>query len=76
MNYISINGKVIRGNALRGTDDPPIRIAKSHSDPKPRYAREIAISGPSRLVYSPAKPIMRCGARLVLEVDGDVEIVR
>jgi hypothetical protein len=76
VNYLSINGKVIRGNAMRGTDDPPIRIARSHSDKAPRYAREVVISGPSRLVYNPAKAIMRCGARLVLEVDGDVEIVR
>lgn len=76
MNYVSINGNVIRGNARHGTDDPPIRIARSPSDAKPRYAREIAIQGPSRLVYSPDKPIMRCGARLVLEVEGAVEIVR
>jgi hypothetical protein len=76
MNYVSINGKTIRGNAIRGTDDPPIRIARSHSDKAPRYAREISIPGPSRLVYSPSCPIMRCGARLVLETEHDVEIVR
>ena len=73
--FISINGHTIRRNAVNGTDEPPIRIARSRSDKKPRYAREITIAGPSRLIYSPAKPIMSCGARLVL-VAGDVKVVR
>lgn len=74
--FVSINGKTIRGNAIRGTDDPPIRIAKSRSDKKPRYAREIKINGPSELVYSPSCPIMSCGARLVLKTESEVDILR
>lgn len=74
--YISINGQTIRSNAITGKDDPPIRIARVKSDPSPRYAREIAIDGPSHLVYSPGKPIIRCGARLVLVTDAPVRIVR
>jgi hypothetical protein len=36
----------------------------------------IRINGPSRLVYDPAKRILSCGARLVIEVEsGSVEIV-
>lgn len=72
--FVSINGQTIRRNAVLGTDEPPIRIARTPSDSKPRYAHEVKL-GPSRLVYSPKKPIMRCGARLVLETDY-VEVVR
>jgi len=67
--FISINGQTIRKNAITGSKEPPIRIAKSKSDQKPRYAREIEIMGSSRLVYDPTKPIIRCGARLALIVD-------
>lgn len=73
--YVSINGHTIRSNAKHGTDEPPIRIAASKSDSKPRYAREIEISGPSRLIYTANKPLLKCGARLVIETE-DVRIVR
>lgn len=73
--YVSINGHVIRSNAKRGTDEPPIRVATSKSDRAPIYASEIEIDGPSRLVYSPAKPFLKCGARLVIEAE-TVRIVR
>lgn len=76
--YVSINGGRIRHNAVAKTFDPPIRIARSRNDTKPEYANEIKIHGPAQLIYSPGKPIMRCGARLVLMVDtgGHVEITR
>lgn len=75
--YISINAHVIRRNAIHGTEDPPIRIARGKSDRAPRYAREVAINGPSKLVYDAHNRIMKCGARLVLEADADsVEVVR
>jgi hypothetical protein len=75
--YVSINGGTIRKNAILGTDDPPIRVARTKSDQKPRYASEIEITGKCRLVYSPKKPILKCGARLVLEAaDGSVKILR
>ncbi len=75
--HVSINGHTIRRNATKGTDDPPIRIAISPNDKKPIYASEIAINGPSKLIYHPHDPIMKCGARLILMADYDaVEIVR
>ena len=67
MKYVSINGHTIRHNAVAGTADAPIRIARTRSDAKPTYASEIEIIGPARLVYNPARRIMHCGARLVLE---------
>lgn len=75
--YVSINGSIIRRNAMRGEDNPVIRIARSRSDNKPRYAHEIAIDQPCRLVYQPDGAIMKCGARLVIEAPrGSVRIMR
>lgn len=73
--YVSINAHTIRHNAVTGSDGPPIRIARTKSDKKPRYAHSIEINHPARLIYDPCKKILACGARLVLEVDGPVEIV-
>lgn len=77
MAYVSINGHTIRKNAVNGTKEPPIRIARSQRDKHPRYASEVAITGPSKLLYSPSEPLLGCGARLVLvaSVD-DVKVVR
>lgn len=75
--YVSINAGTIRKNAVTGSDDAPIRIARSKSDQKPRYAKEIKITAPCKLTYRPEKPILRCGARLVIEApDGAVKILR
>lgn len=75
--YVSINGQTIRKNAVTGSKDAPIRIACSRSDPKPRYAKQIQINGPSQLLYSPDTPIMRCGARLVLTAAyDDIKVLR
>ncbi len=73
--YVSINGHTIRKNAVTGSAEPPIRIARSKNDTRPTYASEIEIVGPARLVYDPRKAIMRCGARLVIEC-ADVKVVR
>ena len=75
MCYISINAGTIRKNAKTGSEEPPIRIAKSPSDSKPVYAHEVAIEGPSQLVYSPKGKILRCGARMVLLAE-NVRVVR
>jgi len=78
--YISINGGTIRRNAVLGTNEPPIRIANSPNDAKPTYARSVAIlddygNTVAKLVYSPKKRRLRCGARLVLECY-DVKVTR
>jgi hypothetical protein len=45
-----------------------VRIGKSG---KPRYVRKLTIKGPSQLVYDPAKPILKCGARLVIITEAE-----
>jgi hypothetical protein len=73
--FVSINGQTIRQNSRHGTAVPPIRIARTRSDPNPIYASEVEISGRTRLIYDPTKAMLRCGARLVLVCD-DVKVIR
>lgn len=73
--YVSINAHTIRKNAVTGSKEPPIRIARSKSDKKPTYAHEIEFFDRARLLYDPEKKILVCGARLVLEIDGPVTVL-
>jgi hypothetical protein len=66
---IHINQHVIRKNTKEGTADPPITIKCGREN---HYCAEAEIQGHSRLVYSPYKPLMGCGARLVLETSAAV----
>ena len=67
---IHINQHVIKKNRLKGTDDPPITIKFGSEN---IYASSVTILGPSVLRYSPHKPLLPCGARLVLETTADLE---
>lgn len=69
--YISVNKHVIAHNARHGTNDPPIRVTVGKSGPGV-YCWSVDIQGPSRLLYSADKPILKCGARLVIETEADV----
>ncbi len=63
---------MIKSNLKNSTSNPPISI-KTYKDIK--YAKEVNINGPSKLVYKPAKPL-GCGATLWLETDSEyVDIV-
>lgn len=72
--YITINKHVIAANAKHGGDEPPIRISKGKSG-KPVYANRVKINGPSEIIYDPAQPILKCGARVVIATEADVEVV-
>lgn len=72
---MSVNRHVIARNTVTGSADPVIswRVGKSG---KPRYAWGIKIDGPSEVVYDPRRPILKCGARLVIVCDpADVQEV-
>ena len=60
---IHINQHVIRRNVKNNTDEPPITVKCGSEN---HYGSEAEIQGPSELVYSPHKPLLSCGARLVL----------
>ncbi|WP_079601993.1 hypothetical protein [Bradyrhizobium erythrophlei] len=73
--YVHVNRNVIASNAKHGTDNPAVRLQRGRYG-KPTYANEVEIDGPSRVVYSPHKAILPCGARLVIETDAPVRVVR
>lgn len=72
--YIHVNQHVIRANKKNGKDDPVITIKQGS---KNTYCHEVEIKGPSRVMYGGNdKPLLNCGARVVIETESDVEIVR
>jgi len=69
---VHVNQHHVRSNATKGTDLPVLTVKTYRSN---KYAYEVDIKGPSKLVYSPDKPLS-CGARVWLETASDVEVVR
>jgi hypothetical protein len=65
---IHVNQHRIKANRKHGTDDPVITVKTCKTN---RHARSVQINGPSRLVYSPDKPL-QCGARVWLETQAEV----
>jgi hypothetical protein len=67
---VHVNQHVIRANKKNGTSDPVLTVKTYKSND---YAHQVVIHGPSRVVYSPDKPLS-CGARVWIETEGEVEI--
>jgi hypothetical protein len=65
---IHVNQHVIKNNAKTGVTDPVLTVKTYKSN---TYAHEVEILGPSRIVYSPDKPLS-CGARVWIETDSEV----
>ncbi len=65
---IHVNQHVIKANAKNGTSDPVLTV-KTYKENT--YAHEVSILGPSRIVYSPDKPLS-CGAKVWIETDSEV----
>ena len=63
---------VIRSNQKNNTDDPPLTVKTYKENQK---AKEVLINGPSKVVYSPEKPLS-CGARVGVECDSKDVTVR
>ena len=67
---IHVNMHKIRFNKTHGTNDPVLTIKTSHSN---RYAHNVEILGPSKVIYRPDKPLS-CGARVWIETEAEVKI--
>jgi hypothetical protein len=65
---IHVNQHVIKSNAKNGENKPTLTV-KTYKEN--RYAHEVEIKGPSRVVYSPDKPLS-CGARVWIETEAEV----
>ena len=62
---IHVNQHVIKANAKTGANDPVLTV-KTYKDN--RYAHEVTIHGPSRIVHRPHKPLS-CGAKVWIETE-------
>jgi hypothetical protein len=69
---IHVNAHVIKANKKNGVNDPVLTV-KTYKEN--RYAHEVDINGPSKIVYSPDKPLS-CGAHVWMETQGEVTIIK
>mgnify|MGYP000669195682 FL=1 len=67
---IHVNMHIIRKNLKTGERNPVLTVKTSKSN---TYAHEVHIDGPSKVIYSPDKPLS-CGARVWIETDSEVEL--
>jgi len=65
---IHINQHKIRSNKKHNLDEPVITVKTSKSND---YAHSVEIKGPSKIVYSPDKPLS-CGAKVWIETESEV----
>lgn len=67
---IHVNQHVIKANRKSGALDPVLTVKTYKSNV---YAHEVEINGPSKVVYSPEKPLS-CGAHVWIETNSEVII--
>lgn len=67
---IHVNQHVIRSNGKTGERKAPLTVKTYKSN---TYAMSVSIDGPSRVVYSPDKPLS-CGAKVWIETHANVTI--
>jgi hypothetical protein len=72
--YIHVNQHKIRSNKKNNSLEPVITIKEGK---KNTYCSEVEILGPSRIVYGGnEKTILYCGARVVIETESEIKILR
>lgn len=72
---IHVNQHNVRSNKSKGTNLPVITVKQGR---KNTYCNEVEILGPSRVVYcgtGDQKPLLSCGARVVIETEAEVRII-
>ena len=65
---IHVNQHVVRSNSKSGQRLPCLTVKTYKSN---TYANSVEIDGPSRVVYSPDKPLS-CGAKVWIETEANV----
>jgi hypothetical protein len=68
---VHVNMHVVRSNQKTGAREPVLTVKTHKSN---TYAHEVSIDGPSKVVYSPDKPLS-CGARVWIETQNTVSIL-
>ena len=70
--YIHVNQHKIKSNKLYGTNEPVLTVKRGR---KNVYGHTVRILGPSEILYSgQGKPILSCGARVVIVTESEVEV--
>jgi len=67
---IHVNQHRIKANKKHNLNDPVITVKTSKSN---TYGHEVIIHGPSKVIYSPDKPLS-CGARVWIETESEVSL--
>ena len=67
---IHVNQHKIRSNKKHNLNEPVITVKTSKLN---TYAHEVEVLGPSKIIYSPDKPLS-CGAKVWIETEGEVKI--
>lgn len=74
---IHVNQHNIRSNKTQGTDLPVITIKRGRSN---TYCNEVEILGPSKIIYGgsgcDSKPLLSCGARVIIETESEIKIIK
>jgi len=68
---IHVNQHKIRSNAKTDEREPVITVKTYKSND---YCNEVIINGPSKVIYSPDKPLP-CGAKVWVETESEVVCV-
>jgi hypothetical protein len=68
---IHVNQHIIKKNKKNGSAHPVITV-KNYK--KNRYANEVIIEGPCKVVYSPDKPLS-CGAHVWIETESNIIVI-
>ena len=72
--YIHVNQHVIRANKKHDKNDPVITVKSGKNN---TYCHEVEILGPSKVVYGGNdRPLLNCGARVVIETESEVNILK
>ena len=65
---IHVNQHIIRANKKNNESNPVLTVKRVKNND---YAHEVEILGPSKVVYSPDKPLS-CGAKVWIETENEV----
>ena len=68
---IHVNQHIIKSNKKHNRKDPVLTVKTSKTN---TYGHEVVIHGPSKVVYSPDKPLS-CGAKVWIETQNRVETI-
>mgnify|MGYP000149634967 CR=1 FL=1 len=68
---IHVNQHVIKHNHKTGERNPTLTVKRGRTN---IYASEVEINGPSRVIYSPDKPLS-CGAKVWIETESEITFI-